>query len=108
MLAIAFERLVQAENLEPTDVAPLVNRIAWMVRRVTSNNSATNSKTVLRCRRGLLGDDRGKPPSCFGSVRKLVREFPEQMKPPSMHGVLGQALGMCFQLMDGVIDVLSD
>lgn len=35
MLAIAFERLVQAENLEPTDVAPLVNRIAWMVRRVS-------------------------------------------------------------------------
>ena len=34
MLAIAFERLVQAENLEATDVAPLVNRIAWMVRRV--------------------------------------------------------------------------
>mgnify|MGYP000013877704 CR=1 FL=1 len=31
MLAIAFERLVQAENLEPEDVAPLVNRIAWMV-----------------------------------------------------------------------------
>ena len=35
MLAIAFERLVQAENLEPQDVAPLVNRIAWMVRRVS-------------------------------------------------------------------------
>ena len=35
MLAIAFERLVQAENLAPEDVAPLVNRIAWMVRRVS-------------------------------------------------------------------------
>ena len=33
MLAIAFESLVQAEGLEDKDVAPLVNRIAWMVRK---------------------------------------------------------------------------
>ena len=35
MLAIAFERLVQAENVDHEDIPALVNRVAWMVRRVS-------------------------------------------------------------------------
>ena len=35
MLAIAFERLVGAKGLEHKDVGAMVNRLAWMVRRVS-------------------------------------------------------------------------
>ena len=35
MLAIAFERLVMSANIELHDIPSLVNRIAWMVRRVS-------------------------------------------------------------------------
>jgi len=35
MLAIAFERLVGAKGLDHKDVGAMVNRLAWMVRRVS-------------------------------------------------------------------------
>ena len=77
MLAIAFERLVQAENLEPTDVAPLVNRIAWMVRRVSEGQQLD---IEFEDRLEVSEEDylemiEGKRPSCSGFVLKSVPEF---------------------------------
>ena len=111
MLAIAFERLVQAENLEPEDVAPLVNRIAWMVRRVSEGQQLD---IEFEDRLQVSEDDylemiEGKTAVMFWICAEIgARISGADEEIIQLMGDWGKALGLCFQLMDDVIDVLSD
>lgn len=111
MLAIAFERLVQAENLEPTDVAPLVNRIAWMVRRVSEGQQLD---IEFEDRLEVSEEDylemiEGKTAVMFWICAEIgARISGADDETIQLMADWGKALGLCFQLMDDVIDVLSD
>ena len=111
MLAIAFERLVQAENLEPEDVAPLVNRIAWMVRRVSEGQQLD---IEFEDRLEVSEDDylemiEGKTAVMFWICAEIgARISGADEETVQLMADWGKALGLCFQLMDDVIDVLSD
>lgn len=111
MLAIAFERLVQAENLEPGDVAPLVNRIAWMVRRVSEGQQLD---IEFEDRLQVSEDDylemiEGKTAVMFWICAEIgARISGADDDIIQLMADWGKALGLCFQLMDDVIDVLSD
>ena len=111
MLAIAFERLVQAENLEPEDVAPLVNRIAWMVRRVSEGQQLD---IEFEDRLEVSEEDylemiEGKTAVMFWICAEIgARISGADEEVIQLMADWGKALGLCFQLMDDVIDVLSD
>ena len=111
MLAIAFERLVQAENLKPTDVAPLVNRIAWMVRRVSEGQQLD---IEFEDRLEVSEEDylemiEGKTAVMFWICAEIgARISGAGEETVQLMADWGKALGLCFQLMDDVIDVLSD
>ena len=111
MLAIAFERLVQAENLEPTDVAPLVNRIAWMVRRVSEGQQLD---IEFEDRIGVSEDEylemiEGKTAVMFLICAEIgARISGADEETVQLMADWGKAVGLCFQLMDDIIDVLSD
>lgn len=111
MLAIAFERLVQAENLNPTDVAPLVNRIAWMVRRVSEGQQLD---IEFEDRLEVSEEDylemiEGKTAVMFWICAEIgARISGADEETVKLMADWGKALGLCFQLMDDVIDVLSD
>ena len=111
MLAIAFERLVQAENLEPTDVAPLVNRIAWMVRRVSEGQQLDIEfeDRLEVSEADYLEMIEGKTAVMFWICAEIgARISGADEATIECMASWGKALGMCFQLMDDVIDVLSD
>jgi geranylgeranyl diphosphate synthase type I len=111
MLAIAFERLVQAENLEAQDVAPLVNRIAWMVRRVSEGQQLD---IEFEDRLDVSEEDylemiEGKTAVMFlicAEIGARISGADEEII--EVMAEWGKALGLCFQLMDDIIDVLSD
>ncbi len=111
MLAIAFERLVQAENLEPEDVAPLVNRIAWMVRRVSEGQQLD---IEFEDRLDVSEEDylemiEGKTAVMFLICAEIgARISGADEETVQLMADWGKAVGLCFQLMDDVIDVLSD
>ena len=111
MLAIAFERLVMAENLEPEDVAPLVNRIAWMVRRVSEGQQLD---IEFEDRLNVSEDDylemiEGKTAVMFWICAEIgARISGADEEIVQLMADWGKNLGLCFQLMDDVIDVLSD
>lgn len=111
MLAIAFERLVQAENLQPEDVAPLVNRIAWMVRRVSEGQQLD---IEFEDRLDVSEEDylemiEGKTAVMFlicAEIGARISGADEEIV--AVMAEWGKAVGLCFQLMDDIIDVLSD
>jgi geranylgeranyl diphosphate synthase type I len=111
MLAIAFERLVQAENLEPNDVAPLVNRIAWMVRRVSEGQQLD---IEFEDRLNVSEEDylemiEGKTAVMFLICAEIgARISGADEETVQLMAEWGKAVGLCFQLMDDIIDVLSD
>jgi geranylgeranyl diphosphate synthase type I len=111
MLAIAFERLVQAENLVVDDVAPLVNRIAWMVRRVSEGQQLD---IEFEDRLSVSEEDylemiEGKTAVMFWICAEIgARISGADEETIEVMANWGKALGLCFQLMDDVIDVLSD
>ena len=111
MLAIAFERLVQAENLDPHDVAPLVNRIAWMVRRVSEGQQLD---IEFEDRLEVSEEDyiemiEGKTAVMFWICAEIGAQISgADDETVQLMAEWGKALGLCFQLMDDVIDVLSD
>ncbi|MEC7988544.1 MAG: isopentenyl-diphosphate delta-isomerase [Candidatus Thermoplasmatota archaeon] len=111
MLAIAFERLVQAENLEATDVAPLVNRIAWMVRRVSEGQQLDIEfeDRLEVSEADYLEMIEGKTAVMFWICAEIgARISGADEEIVELMADWGKALGLCFQLMDDVIDVLSD
>jgi geranylgeranyl diphosphate synthase type I len=111
MLAIAFERLVQAENLEAHDVAPLVNRIAWMVRRVSEGQQLD---IEFEDRLNVSEEDylemiEGKTAVMFLICAEIgARISGADEETIQLMAEWGKAVGLCFQLMDDIIDVLSD
>ena len=111
MLAIAFERLVQAENVDHEDIPALVNRVAWMVRRVSEGQQLD---IEFEDRLNVSEDDylemiEGKTAVMFWICAEIGASISGADDETVKHmAEWGKALGLCFQLMDDVIDVLSD
>ena len=111
MLAIAFERLVMAENLEPEDVAPLVNRIAWMVRRVSEGQQMDIEfeERLDVSEENYIEMIEGKTAVMFQICSEIgARLSGGDQETIDLMAQWGLALGLCFQLMDDIIDILSD
>ena len=111
MLAIAFERLVMAENLDPEDVAPLVNRIAWMVRRVSEGQQMDIEfeERLDVSEENYLEMIEGKTAVMFQICSEIgARISGGSQETIELMSRWGLSLGLCFQLMDDLIDILSD
>jgi geranylgeranyl diphosphate synthase type I len=111
MLAIAFERLVQAEGLEATDVAALVNRIAWMVRRVSEGQQMDIEfeDELAVSEEDYIEMIEGKTAVMFLTCAEIgARMAGADQETIDCMADWGLAVGLCFQLMDDLIDVLSD
>ena len=111
MLAIAFERLVGAKGLEHKDVGPMVNRLAWMVRRVSEGQQLD---IEFEDRIAVSEDDyfemiEGKTAVMFLTCAEVgARMSGADDETIQCMADWGLAVGLCFQLMDDLIDVLSD
>ena len=111
MLAIAFERLVMSANIELHDIPSLVNRIAWMVRRVSEGQQLD---IEFETRDRVTEDEyiemiEGKTAVMF----QICAELGERVAGADDEVIeclaeWGRSVGLCFQLMDDLIDVLSD
>ncbi|MFQ3316850.1 MAG: geranylgeranyl diphosphate synthase type I [Candidatus Poseidoniaceae archaeon] len=111
MLAIAFERLVQAEGLEATDVAALVNRIAWMVRRVSEGQQMDIEfeDELAVSEEDYIEMIEGKTAVMFLTCAEIgARMAGADQETIDCMADWGLAVGLCFQLMDDLIDVVSD
>ena len=111
MLAIAFERLVMSANIELHDIPSLVNRIAWMVRRV-SEGQQLDIEFETRDRvseEEYLEMIEGKTAVMFLICAELgARVAGADEEVVQCLAEWGLSVGLCFQLMDDLIDVLSD
>jgi geranylgeranyl pyrophosphate synthase len=111
MLAIAFERLVLAKGLENKDVAAMVNRLAWMVRRVSEGQQLD---IEFEDRIAVSEEDyfemiEGKTAVMFLTCAEVgARMSGADDETIQCMADWGLAVGLCFQLMDDLIDVLSD
>ncbi len=111
MLAIAFERLVGAKGLEHKDVGPMVNRLAWMVRRVSEGQQLD---IEFEDRIAVSEEDyfemiEGKTAVMFLTCAEVgARMSGADHDTIECMAEWGLAVGLCFQLMDDLIDVLSD
>ena len=111
MLAIAFERLVMSANIELHDIPSLVNRIAWMVRRV-SEGQQLDIEFETRDRvteEEYLEMIEGKTAVMFHICAEIgARVAGADEDVVECMAEWGRSVGLCFQLMDDLIDVLSD
>ena len=111
MLAIAFERLVMSANIELHDIPSLVNRIAWMVRRVSEGQQLD---IEFEARERVTEDEyiemiEGKTAVMFQICAELgARVAGADDEVIECLAEWGRSVGLCFQLMDDLIDVLSD
>ena len=111
MLAIAFERLVGAKGLEHKDVGAMVNRLAWMVRRVSEGQQLD---IEFEDRIAVSESDyfemiEGKTAVMFLTCAEIgSRMSGADDETIQCMADWGLAVGLCFQLMDDLIDVLSD
>ena len=111
MLAIAFERLVMSANIELHDIPSLVNRIAWMVRRVSEGQQLD---IEFETRQRVTEEEyiemiEGKTAVMFhicAEIGAQVAGADEEVI--QCMAEWGRSVGLCFQLMDDLIDVLSD
>ena len=111
MLAIAFERLVMSANIELHDIPSLVNRIAWMVRRVSEGQQLDiEFETRERVTENeYLEMIEGKTAVMFLICAELgARVAGADQEIVECMAEWGRSVGLCFQLMDDLIDVLSD
>ena len=111
MLAIAFERLVGAKGLAHKDVGAMVNRLAWMVRRVSEGQQLD---IEFEDRIAVSESDyfemiEGKTAVMFLTCAEVgARMSGADSETIQCMADWGLAVGLCFQLMDDLIDVLSD
>jgi geranylgeranyl diphosphate synthase type I len=111
MLAIAFERLVGAKGLDHKDVGAMVNRLAWMVRRVSEGQQLD---IEFEDRIAVSEEDyfemiEGKTAVMFLTCAEVgSRMAGADEETIQCMADWGLAVGLCFQLMDDLIDVLSD
>ena len=111
MLAIAFERLVMSANIELHDIPSLVNRIAWMVRRVSEGQQLDiEFETRDRVTEAeYLEMIEGKTAVMFHICAEIgARVAGADEEVIECMAEWGRSVGLCFQLMDDLIDVLSD
>jgi len=111
MLAIAFERLVMSANIELHDIPSLVNRIAWMVRRVSEGQQLDiEFETRERVTEPeYLEMIEGKTAVMFHICAEIgARVAGADEEVIECMAEWGRSVGLCFQLMDDLIDVLSD
>ena len=110
MLAIAFERLVGAKGLAHRDVGAMVNRLAWMVRRVSEGQQLD---IEFEDRIAVSESDyfemiEGKTAVMFLTCAVVgARMSGADAETIQCMADWGLAVGLCFQLMDDLIDVLS-
>jgi geranylgeranyl diphosphate synthase type I len=111
MLAIAFEALSVAEGLDPLMLPFLVKRIGRMVRRVSEGQQLD---IEFEDRLAVSEDEylemiRGKTAVMFLTCAEVGAHMAgaDDETIQCMHD-WGLAIGMCFQLMDDLIDVISD
>jgi geranylgeranyl diphosphate synthase type I len=103
MLAIAFERLVLAKGLENKDVAAMVNRLAWMVRRVSEGQQLD---IEFEDRIAVSEEDyfemiEGKTAVMFLTCAEVgSRMSGADDETIQCMADWGLAVGLCFQLMD--------
>tara|TARA_Y100001954_G_scaffold120052_1_gene129258 strand:- start:10377 stop:12164 length:1788 start_codon:yes stop_codon:yes gene_type:complete len=110
MLAIAFETLYDAKNISTEDTVTIFKKIAWMVRRVSEGQQLD----IEFEDREIVEEDEyiemilGKTSVMFivcaeigaflsGSSQEVVK----------MMAKWGENTGLCFQLMDDIIDIMS-
>ncbi len=111
MLAIAFERIVMAESVSSEDIVSLVDRIAGMVRRVSEGQQLD---IEFEDRIAVSEDDyfemiEGKTAVMFETCAEIGAHLSgADQETVDCMSQWGLALGLCFQLMDDLIDVLSD
>lgn len=111
MLAIAFEAMAVAEGIEPIQLPFLIKRIGRMVRRVSEGQQLD----IEFEERITVEEDeyiemiRGKTAVMFLTCAEVGAHLAgaDDEVIECMHD-WGLALGLCFQLMDDLIDVLSD
>ena len=111
MLAIAFERIVMAESVSNDDIVALVDRIAGMVRKVSEGQQLD---IEFEDRIAVSEDDyfemiEGKTAVMFETCAEIgARLSGADDETIQCMAEWGLSLGLCFQLMDDLIDVLSD
>jgi len=111
MLAIAFERIVMAESVSNDDIVALVDRIAGMVRKVSEGQQLD---IEFEDRIAVSEDDyfemiEGKTAVMFETCAEIgARLSGADDEMIQCMTEWGLSLGLCFQLMDDLIDVLSD
>ena len=111
MLAIAFEAMAVAEGIEPELLPFLVKRIGRMVRKCSEGQQLD-----IECEnREVFSEEEymemihGKTAAMFLTCAEVGSHLAgaDEDVIQCMHD-WGLALGLCFQLMDDLIDVLSD
>ena len=111
MLAIAFEALASAEGLEPELLPHLVKRIGWMVRRVAEGQQLDIDfeGRIAVSEAEYLEMIEGKTAVMFLTCAEIGAHLAgaDRDTIECMHD-WGLAVGICFQLMDDLIDVVSD
>ena len=111
MLAIAFEAMAVAEGIEPELLPFLVKRIGRMVRKCSEGQQLD----IEFEDRGLVSEEEyitmihGKTAAMFLTCAEVGSHLAgaDSDTIECMHD-WGLAVGLCFQLMDDLIDVLSD
>ena len=111
MLAIAFEAMAVAEGIEPELLPFLVKRIGRMVRKCSEGQQLD----IEFEDRGFVTEEEyitmihGKTAAMFLTCAEVGSHLAgaDSDTIECMHD-WGLALGLCFQLMDDLIDVLSD
>ena len=111
MLAIAFEAMATAQGLEPELLPHLVKRIGWMVRRVAEGQQLDIDfeGQIAVSEEEYFEMIEGKTAVMFLTCAEIGAHLAgaDDEIISCMHD-WGLAVGLCFQLMDDLIDVVSD
>ena len=110
MLAIAFETLYEAEHIPSDDIVTIFKKIAWMVRRVSEGQQLD----IEFENRDFVEEDEyiemilGKTSVMF-IVCAEIGAFLSGANADvvEMMSEWGKNTGLCFQLMDDIIDIMS-
>ena len=110
MLAIAFETLYDAEHIPSDDIVTIFKKIAWMVRRVSEGQQLD----IEFENRAVVEEDEyiemilGKTSVMF-IVCAEIGAFLSGANADvvEMMSEWGKNTGLCFQLMDDIIDIMS-
>ena len=110
MLAIAFETLYDAEHIPSDDIVTIFKKIAWMVRRVSEGQQLD----IEFENRDVVEEDEyiemilGKTSVMFIVCAEIGAFLSgADADVVEMMSEWGKNTGLCFQLMDDIIDIMS-